>query len=411
MTRKKASPVPTSSSGFCFSYHNSIARKMRILELPPCEGNGSSTNEDEPLPQDADYSNVESLSDELETSILARFPRSQHWKLCFLNKRFLELVKSCEIYKIRRELGYKEPSVFMLASGESNWWGMDWPFKSSRRLPPIQSDYSFEFGDKESFCAGSHLLVSGKEIDGAVIWRYHSESNSEWLKGPSMINPRCLFASATCGIFAFVAGGLEATTYTQTLDSAEKYNSESQCWEPLPRMNKKRKFCSGCFMDNKFYVIGGQDEHRKDLTCGEFYDGKTNTWNLIPDIWKDIPLSVSHSPPLLAVVNNELYTLDASSNELKVYVKGSNTWNKLGVVPVRADAQRGWGVAFKSLGDELLVIGAPSMSHSERALSMYTCCPDPDAEKLRWRKIECGSIQINPFIRNCAVMGTSSVNF
>ncbi|KAL2320290.1 hypothetical protein Fmac_029259 [Flemingia macrophylla] len=399
-TSKKASPVPTCGSGFCFSYH----KKMRVLELSPSDGNGSSTNEDEPLPQDADYSNVLGLSDELETSILARFPRSQHWKLCFLNKRFLALARSGEIYKIRRELGFKEPSVFMLASGESHWWGMKWPFKSIMKLPPIQSDYNFEFGDKESFCAGSHLLVSGKEIDGAVIWRFDS-TRHEWLKGPSMINPRCLFASATSGALAFVAGGFDAKTYSlQVLDSAEKYNSESQCWEPLPRMNRKRKFCSGCFMDNKFYVLGGQDEHGKDLTCGEFFDGKS--WSLIPDMWKDIPLFVSQSPPLLAVVNNDLFTLDASSNELKVYVKGSNSWKTLGVVPVRADAQGGWGVAFKSLGDELLVIGAPSVSPTGRALSMYTCCPDPDDEKLRWRQIGCGSIQLNHFIRNCAVMGT-----
>ncbi|MCI10221.1 F-box/kelch-repeat protein, partial [Trifolium medium] len=186
---------------------------MRIIELlPPSDGNGSSKEEEEPLPQDADY--VLSLSDELETSILARFPRSLHWKLCFLNKRFLSLMKSGEIYKIRKELGLKEPSVFMLASGESNWWGMDWPFKSSRKLPRIQSDYSFEFGDKESFSAGSQLLVSGKEIEGAVIWRYDSETN-EWFKGPFMINPRCLFASASSGNFAFVAGGLETNTYSE----------------------------------------------------------------------------------------------------------------------------------------------------------------------------------------------------
>jgi len=402
MTGKKALPVSTVVSGFCFSQS---AQKMRVVELSPSGGNGSSTNEDEPLPQDADYSNVRSISDELETSILARFPRSQHWKLCFLNKRFLALARSGEIYKIRKELGLKEPSVFMLASGESNWWGMEWPFMSSRKLPPIESDYNFEYGDKESFCAGSHLLVFGKEIEGAVTWRFDS-TNNEWLKGPSMINPRCLFASATSGAVAFVAGGLDATAYTQALDSAEMYNSERQCWKPLPRMNKRRKSCSGCFMDNKFYVLGGQDEHSRNLTCGEFFDGKTNSWNLIPDMWKDIPLFGSGSPPLLAVVNNELYTLDASSNELKVYMKGSNSWKTLGVAPVRADARGGWGVAFKSLGDELLVIGAPSVSQTERALCMYTGSPDPADDKFRWRQIGCSSIQLNHFIRNCAVMWT-----
>ncbi|XP_047170381.1 F-box/kelch-repeat protein At3g27150 [Vigna umbellata] len=398
MTNKKALSVSTVVSGFCFGHR---AQKMRVMELPPSGDKGSSTNEDEPVPQDADYS----ISDELETSILARFPRSQLWKLCFINKRFLALARSGEIYKIRRHLGLKEPSVFMLASGESNWWGMEWPFMSSKKLPPIQSDYNFECGDKESFCAGSHLLVFGKEIDGAVTWRFDS-TNNEWLKGPSMINPRGLFASATSGAIAFVAGGYDATTYTQILDSAEMYNSESQSWKALPRMNKRRKFCSGCFMDNKFYVLGGKDEDGRVLTCGEFFDGKT--WNLIPDMWKDIPL-IAHdqpSPPLLAVVNNELYTLDASSNELKVYMKGSNSWKTLGVVPVRADEQRGWGVAFKSLGDELLVIGAPSVSQAERVLCMYTGCPDPADDKFRWRQIGCSTIQLNHFIRNCAVMWT-----
>ncbi|QCD96647.1 hypothetical protein DEO72_LG6g1354 [Vigna unguiculata] len=199
---------------------------MRVLELSPSGDNGSSTKEDEPLPQDADYSNVLSISDELETSILARFPRSQLWKLCFLNKRFLALARSGEIYKIRKEIGLKEPSVFMLASGESNWWGMEWPFMSSKKLPPIQSDYNFECGDKESFCAGSHLFVFGKEIDGP------------------------------------------------------------------------------------------------------------------------------------------------------------------------------------SLGDELLVIGAPSVSQAERALCMYTGSPDPADHKFRWRQIGCSTIQLNHFIRNCAVMWT-----
>ena len=372
---------------------------MRILELSLFDGNGSSSGQQ---PQDADYE-IPCLSDELETMILARFPISEHWKLCCLNKQFLSLLKSGEIFKIRREIGLKEPSVFMFASGESNWRAFDRRFKSCRKLPIIPSDYSFEYGDKESFSAGTNLFVSGKEIDGAVVWRYELATN-KWFKGPSMISRRCLFASATCGIYAFVAGGLETTTCREVLSSAEKYNSESQSWQPLPGMKQKRKFCSGCYMDNKFYVIGGQDEQQNDLTCAEFFDEETNSWNLIPGMLKDIPLSSSRSPPLIAVANNELYTLDASSNELKVYLKVSNSWKKLGPVPVRADAQGGWGVAFKSLGNELLVIGATSVSYSERALTIYTCCPDPAVEKLQWRQIVCSSTSLNPFIHNCAVM-------
>lgn len=386
--------------GSCRFSHNSSAEKMRILEESPSYAHGSSSAGQEP--QDADY-DVPCLSDELETMILARFPIPKHWKMCCLSKRFLTLLKSGEIYKIRRVIGFKEPSVFMLASGEKNWCAFDGHFRSCRKLPIIPSDYNFEWGNKESFSAGTYIFVSGKEVDGGVVWRYELATN-EWFKGHSMLSQRCLFASASCGTMAFVAGGIETTT-REVLSSAEKYNSESHIWEQLPRMIQKRKSCSGCYLDNKFYVLGGQNEQKKDLTCGEFYDEDTNTWNLVPAMFKDIPLSTPRSPPLIAVANNELYTLDASSNELKVYLKKSNSWKKLGPVPVRADARLGWGVAFKSLGNELLLIGDTSASYSQRAvMKIYTCFPDPHVEKLKWKQIVCSSTNLHPFIHNCAVM-------
>ncbi|KAK4282257.1 hypothetical protein QN277_013654 [Acacia crassicarpa] len=387
-TKKKTLSVWSTGSSY-------EASKTRAIE----NGDSGCSSGDEP--QDADY-DMPSLSDELETLILARLPRSELWKLCFLNKRLQALVKSGEIIKIRREIGFKEPTVFMLASGETNWWVFDEHFESCKMLPFIPSDYNFTHGDKESFCAGSHLFVSGREFDGTAIWNYEVATN-QWFKAPSMINPRCLFASATSGKYAFVAGGQDTKTYSQVLESAEKYNSKIKCWESLPRMNRKRKSCSGCYMDKKFYVIGGQDEQQNVLTCGEFFDEETNTWNLIPDMLKDIPVSVSRSPPLVAVANNQLYALDASSNELKTYLKRSNSWKKLGTVPVIASAQGGWGVAFKSLGNELLVIGAAATSSSGRGLTIYTCSPDPSAEELQWRRIECGNTKLSPFVHNCAV--------
>ncbi|OIV90108.1 hypothetical protein TanjilG_01562 [Lupinus angustifolius] len=128
---------------------------MRILELLTSKATGSSSGQE---PQDADY-DVPCLSDELETMILARFPISEHWKLCVLNKQFLAALKKGEVYKIRREIGFKEPSVFMLASGESNWCAFDENFKCCKKLPIIPSDYSFEYGDKESFSAERALTI------------------------------------------------------------------------------------------------------------------------------------------------------------------------------------------------------------------------------------------------------------
>ena len=361
---------------------------------------GSSSGE----PQDADYSVVASLSDELAL-ILARVPRSEYWKFTFVNKRFFSLLKSGELYKIRKEIGVKECSVFMLASGETSWWAYDRQFRSCKKLPILPSDVCFQTGDKESVCAGTHLIVSGKEFEGVVIWRYELAAN-KWFKGPNMINPRCLFASATCGTCAFVAGGIGMETNWKVLNSAEKYNPETKSWEPLPGMHRKRKLCSGFCMDNKFYVIGGTNEEGKGLTCADVFDEKKNDWDLIPNILKDSPVSTSQSPPLVAVVNNELYSLEASSNELKVYLKGSNSWKNLGPVPVKADVARGWGVAFKSLGDELLVIGASSNSYAGHGMTICTCFPKPQADELHWRSLDkCCTNQMSHFILNCSVMG------
>ena len=79
-------------------------------------------------------------------------------------------------------------------------------------------------------------------------------------------------------------------------------------------MNKKRTLFSGCYMDGKFYVIGGTGD-KGDLTCGEVYDSDNRTWGIIENMkpsWdRDV---VTHAPPPMAVVNNELYALEASTN-------------------------------------------------------------------------------------------------
>ncbi|MBA0842265.1 hypothetical protein Goarm_002102 [Gossypium armourianum] len=322
--------------------------------------------------QDVDYSYVPELSDELESLILARFPRSEHWKLYLLNKHFSDLLKSGELNKIRKEIGFKESSIFMSPSGQNCWWACDGLFKSCRKLPELPSlDICFINGDKESVCAGSHLIVSGRETFGSVVWRFELETG-KWFKGPSMIDPR---------------------------------------------MHQKRKLCSGCFMDKKFYVIGGRDEHNNQLTCGEAYDKDNNTWEWIPDMLKDDSTDTQpaaaaaamllQSPPLVAVVNNELYCLETSCNEVRVYMKSSKTWKNLGKVPVRADLHEGWGVAFKSLGNELLVIGFSSSVSSGgngSGMTIYTCSPRPESDDLKWRRVEGCEDRLNFFLLNCSVM-------
>ncbi|KAG9446163.1 hypothetical protein H6P81_012291 [Aristolochia fimbriata] len=369
--------------------------------------------DEERRPQDADYSYIPSLNDELALLILARVPRSEYAKLSYVNKRYLDLLRSRFLYEIRREIGIGEPLVFVLADGEPIWRALDPRLGAFRQLPPLPSDPCFMSGDKESFCAGTHLLVSGREIDGLVIWRYELDADT-WFKSPPMISPRCLFASAGSGRFAYVAGGIGVGHARGVLNTAERYDSKNKSWNPLPEMKKPRKLCSGCFMDNKFYALGGKGEDGGDLFCGEFYDAENRTWELVPDMMKDT--SSPSSPPLVAVVNNELYTLDAASNKVKMYLKKTNSWKDMGEVPVRADRSRGWGVAFKSLGSELLVIGGASTSVLSQGilaldfLQRIRSIKNAVQEVLFKNLIHCGLLMLAPLLGSCG-LGRNRKNF
>nr|GMD16935.1 F-box/kelch-repeat protein SKIP11-like [Ipomoea batatas] len=233
------------------------------------------------------------------------------------------------------------------------------------RLPTMNSNECFVFSDKESLAVGTELLVFGKEYMAQVIYRYSLLTNS-WSTGMQMNEPRCLFGSACQGEIAIMAGGCDLQG--KILSSAELYNSETGEWKLLPSMNKARKMCSAVFMDGKFYVIGGiGGPETKLLTSGEEYNLETETWTEIPIMClpphrgNALP-TTSEAPPLIAVVNDQLYAADYAEMVVKKYDKDNRVWFKIGRLPERANSMNGWGLAFRACGDKLIVIGGPRAS-------------------------------------------------
>ncbi|CAN6839361.1 unnamed protein product [Brassica oleracea] len=344
---------------------------------------------------------------ELEVEIFARLPCFEYWKLQFLNKKFLQLLKSGEIFRVRQEKGLVKPYVILHSGAESNWEMFDKDFKTFQKLPKVHSsDYCFFHSDKETISVGTQLIVIGREIEGIVVFCYEPE-NHKWFKGPSMNTPRVMYGSASHGKIAFFAGGIQKDDNGNPIvvRTIEKYNADTKIWTMINGMHKARKFSSGCFLRGKFYVLGGRDENDKHLTCGESYDKTTYSWELIPDMLKDMTFIIpSQSPPLIAVVDDNLYMLETSMNELRVYDINTNIWKKLGVVPVSANATFGWGIAFNSMGDRLLVVGT---SHSwHRKALVYSCRPSPDVEEQHWEELKywCTGTELPPFIHNCCVL-------
>lgn len=366
--------------------------------------------------QDGDYSDTSSLIFELGRDLsincLVRCSRADYGCIASLNQSFRSLIRSGDLYKLRRQLGIIEHWVYVSCS-LLEWEAFDPKRCRWMTLPKMTSNECFFFSDKESLAVGTELLVFGKEIESQVVYKYSILTNS-WSSGVRTNTPRCLFGSASLGEIAIVAGGCDSKG--KILNSAELYNTATETWCNLPRMHKPRKLCSGVVMDGKFYVIGGVGIGNpsasggatpKALTCGEVYDLKTETWSEIPDMYpqcaregtNDSP-PAAKAPPLLAVVKNELYAACYDEQELWKYDKQRNVWNTIGRLPEQATSMNGWGLAFKACGKQLMVIGGP------RALNggfIEINAWEPDEGPPQWKVL--AKKHLGSFVYNCAVMG------
>ncbi|KFK43676.1 hypothetical protein AALP_AA1G158500 [Arabis alpina] len=353
---------------------------------------------------DADADDDSLISDigrDNSISCLIRCARSDYSSVASVSRSFRSLVKSGDIYRLRRQNQIVEHWVYFSCQ-LLEWVAFNPVERRWMHLPRMPSSVTFMCADKESLAVGTDLLVLGRD-DGFthVIYRYSLLTNS-WSSGLRMNHPRCLFGSASLGEIAIFAGGCDPLG--KICDSAEMYNSELQTWTTLPKMNKPRKMCSGVFMDGKFYVIGGiSGSGSKVLTCGEEFDLETKKWTEIPEMSpprsRETPAS-SEAPPLVAVVNNQLYVADHADMEVRKYDKESKKWFTLGRLPERADSVNGWGLAFKACGERLIVIGGLKNSGGGFIeLNSWIPSSSPPQWTLLDRK------HSSNFVYNCAVMG------
>jgi len=340
------------------------------------------------------------LVDDVALNCLALASRSDYASLSCINTRFNDLVKSGCLYELRKQLQILEHWVYLVCDPRG-WEAFDPVRKKWMTLPKMPCDECFNHADKESLAVGNELLVFGRELLDFAIWKYSLVRRS-WVKSPGMNRPRCLFGSSSLGSIAIVAGGSDRNG--SVLQSAELYDSSSGTWEMLPSMHTPRRLCSGFFMDGKFYVIGGMLNPTVSLTCGEEYDPHTRRWRKIDDMYP-FANRATQAPPLVAVVNNQLYAVEHLTNMVKKYDKVKNTWDVLGRLPVRADLANGWGLAFKACGEELLVVGGQRGPEGE-GIVLNSWSPESGIKDgtLDW-KVFGVKEHVGVFVFNCAIMG------
>ncbi|CAJ1944064.1 unnamed protein product [Sphenostylis stenocarpa] len=362
------------------------------------------------LPQDQENENNEAemqnksprigeLYKDLAVHVLLKVSRSDYGSIAALNRSFRSLIRSEELYQLRREVSIVEHWIYFSCSLHE-WEVFDPNRGRWMQLPRMPPNDCFMCSDKESLGVGTDLLVFGRSISAPVVYEYSLLTNS-WSSAVNMNIPRCLFGSASLGVIAILAGGVDPSG--EVLNVAELYNSKTKRWETLPNMHRKRRMSSAVFMDGKFYVIGGiAEDNKTEVTSGEEYDLETKTWREIPDMFP--PRSGGEpnmeAPPLVAVVNNVLYAADCNQHIVKRYEKKGNKWVTIGSLPEGTSSMRGWGIGFRACGDRLMVIGGLS-AESAGMTEINSWVPNEGA--VQWNLLV--RRHIGSFVINCAVMG------
>ncbi|KAF3325708.1 hypothetical protein FCM35_KLT08788 [Carex littledalei] len=335
------------------------------------------------------------LPEELALDCLAVSSRSNYPILACVSRRLKSLISSGYLYKLRQTLRIQEHWIYV-SSSLMPWEGFDPSIRRWMPMPRIPCDECFKMADKESLAVGTRLLVFGRQTFELAIWMYNLVTN-QWSRAQPMLHGRCLFGCASLNSIAILAGGIDLTG--KVLNLAEMYNSETGIWEPLPGLKQARKLSAGFFMDGKFYAIGGLTQDSESLTCGEEFDLETKVWRRIMNMCP-IGVRVSQSPPLLAVVNNQLYAADKDVNLVKKYNKENNTWCVVKELPVQASAS-GWGMAFRGCGDRLIVIMGQWVVETHGVV-IYAWCPEGDPHS-PW-EILVARERAGLFVENCAIM-------
>ncbi|KAL4569545.1 hypothetical protein LXL04_025185 [Taraxacum kok-saghyz] len=338
---------------------------------------------------------IDAIGRDNSIDCLLRCPRVTYGCIALLNRSFRELIKSGEIYRLRRENNVIEHWVYFCCD-LPKWEAFDPSTKTWMKLPMMKADQCFVCTDKESMAVGTKLLVLGRGLSGHATYVYDFLTNS-WSLGKVMNAPRVLFGSASLGEVAVFAGGITRTG--TIMDAVELYDSRTGNWQILPSLLKPRKLCSGVYMDGKFYVIGGIGKDLRTLKCGEEYDFETKKWTEIPNM-SPVNCRGGMAPPLVAAVGNELYAADSDKMELRKYDKKKKEWEVLGRLPERAQAMDGWGMAFRGCGERVIVLGGPRRNICG-ILEIYSWIPSKGP--LEWSLI--GQKRSDNFVFNCAVMG------
>lgn len=107
-------------------------------------------------------------------------------------------------------------------------------------------------------------------------------NENKWVTFPSMKSRRRRCALVANGDQLIVSGGL--TSDDITLDTMEMFDMRNRKWMELPAMPWARFGFSACVVDNKMYVLGGNERMKMKAPADrcDSFDLKSQEWERVP---------------------------------------------------------------------------------------------------------------------------------
>ncbi|KAJ8768082.1 hypothetical protein K2173_021022 [Erythroxylum novogranatense] len=340
------------------------------------------------------------LPDELSLQILARVPRICYLKLKLVSRSWKQALVSSQLFKVRKELRTTEEWLYILTKGQDNQlflYALDPLSGRWQRLPKLPGG-AFEdepqkgfgglgmwnlvgsnsriscamrgwLGKKDAFdpipfsgCAlgainGCLYVLGGFSKSSAIsrVWQYDTILNS-WTELTPMSTGRAFSKIAILNDKLYVVGGItRGRGAVTTLQSAEVFDPHTGLWSQMKSMpcSKAQLLPTASLADLFKPIASGVTSYRgklfvaQSLYCwpfcidigGEVYDPELNSWIEMPVGFSEGWPSKKPGTKLSALVNGELYVLDAfSSNDtdrIKVYDSQEDTWKVVvGSTPV-----------------------------------------------------------------------------
>ena len=152
---------------------------------------------------------------------------------------------------------------------------------------PISSQRHPRSGSEMIACADCLFALGG--YDGArdlsSVERL-IDVDKEWEEVQPMMSPRSLFAAVNCNEEIYVIGGqyVNDNGKAVTLKSVEKYIPSRDKWVSVCEMEVERCAHAACLLNNKIFVVGGQDKDNELVKQVDCYDPSAERWTTVSEI-------------------------------------------------------------------------------------------------------------------------------